>query len=228
MPARFTLPPLPFDDHALAPAISADTFAQHHAGHHQAYVDKLNELADAEGLDGAGLLQIIRETADADPEDVSEQVSSSDIFVHAAQHFNHAFYWRSLAPMGGVPQGELADAIVRDFGSLDALLSAMVEEGADHFASGWLWLVADDGELALMACHDAQTPVIEEGLKPLLVIDLWEHAYYLDHQRARKAYLEAVTANHLNWDFAAEAYAAGSVDELNLGIENLGATEPAD
>lgn len=232
MPARFTLPPLPFDSHALAPAISADTFAQHHAGHHQAYVDKLNQLADAEGFGTASLLQIIRETADADPEDVSEQVSSSDIFVHAAQHFNHAFYWRSLAPAGGTPQGELAAAIARDFGSLDGLLKAMVEEGADHFASGWLWLVAegtdDGGELTLMACHDAQTPVIEEGLRPLLVIDLWEHAYYLDHQRARKAYLEAVTARHLNWDFAAEAHAAASLDELDLGIGNAAETEPAD
>jgi Fe-Mn family superoxide dismutase len=228
MPARFTLPPLPFDSNALAPAISAETFAQHHAGHHQAYVDKLNQLADAEGMGTSSLLRIIRETADADPEDVSEQVSASDIFVHAAQHFNHAFYWASLSPAGGTPQGELAAAIDRDFGSLDGLLKAMVEEGVDHFASGWLWLVADEGELSLMACHDAQTPVIEEGLKPLLVIDLWEHAYYLDHQRARKAYLEAVTANHLNWDFAAEAYAAADVSELDLGIENEAETEDAD
>jgi Fe-Mn family superoxide dismutase len=228
MPARFTLPALPFDPGALAPAISADTFAQHHAGHHQSYVDKLNELADAQGIGAASLLQIIRETADADPEEVSEQVSTSDIFVHAAQHFNHAFYWRSLSPAGGAPQGELAAAIARDFGSLDRLLKTMVEEGANHFASGWLWLVAEEGELTLMACHDAQTPVIEEGLRPLLVIDLWEHAYYLDHQRARKAYLEAVTASHLNWDFAAEAYAAASVEELDLGIENAAETEPAD
>jgi superoxide dismutase, Fe-Mn family len=224
MPARFTLPPLPFEANALAPAISAETFAQHHAGHHQAYVDKLNQLADTQGLEGASLLDIIRETADADPDEVSEQVSASDIFVHAAQHFNHAFHWRSLSPSSGAPQGELAAAIDRDFGSLDALLKAMVAEGTDHFASGWLWLVSDTGagggELSLMACHDAQTPVIDEGLKPLLVIDLWEHAYYLDHQRARKAYLEAVTARHLNWDFAAEAYAAADVEELDLGIAN--------
>lgn len=227
MPAHFTLPALPFDPKALAPAISADTFAQHHAGHHQSYVDKLNQLADAEGMGAASLLEIIRESADADPEGVSEQVSTSDIFVHAAQHFNHAFYWRSLSPAGGTPQGELAAAITRDFGSLDALLKNMVEEGTSHFASGWLWLVAEEGELTLMACHDAQTPVIEEGLRPLLVIDLWEHAYYLDHQRARKAYLEAVTAAHLNWDFAAEAYAADSVEDLDLGIGNAAETEAA-
>jgi Fe-Mn family superoxide dismutase len=227
MPAHFSLPPLPFDANALAPAISAATFAQHHAGHHKAYVDKLNQLADAEGMADCALLDIIRETADADPDEVSEQVSSSDIFVHAAQHFNHAFYWRSLAPAGGAPQGALAEAIARDFGSLDALLEAMVQEGTDHFASGWLWLVSDDGELALMACHDAQTPVIDEDLKPLLVIDLWEHAYYLDHERARKTYLEAITANHLNWGFAAAAYAAASIEELDLGIENAALAAPA-
>jgi Fe-Mn family superoxide dismutase len=220
MPARFTLPPLPFPPEAFLPAISAATFAEHHGGHHKAYVDKLNTLAGEEGLDDMALLDIIRETADADPEEVSEQVSSGDIFVHAAQHFNHCFFWKSLSPAGGAPQGELLAAIDRDFGSVEALLQAMVEAGAGHFASGWLWLVADGGELVLLGGHDAQTPVIEEGLKPLLVIDLWEHAYYLDHKHQRKAYLEAVTANHLNWDFAAEAYAAGGVDELDLGIAN--------
>jgi superoxide dismutase, Fe-Mn family len=220
MPAQFTLPPLPFDPSALAPAISAATFAQHHAGHHKAYIDALNRLADENEMETSSLIDIIRETADADPEDVSEQVSTSDIFVHAAQHFNHAFYWRSLSPAGGAPQGELLAAIERDFGSLESLLADMVDEGVGHFASGWLWLVADGEELVLMGCHDAQTPVIEEGLRPLLVIDLWEHAYYLDHQRARKAYLEAVTRSHLNWDFAAQAYAAASVDDLELGIGN--------
>jgi Fe-Mn family superoxide dismutase len=220
MPARFTLPPLPYAPDALAPALSAATFAEHHGGHHKAYVDKLNQLAGEEGMADASLIAIIRETADADPEEISEQVSAGDIFVHAAQHFNHCFYWKSLAPEGGAPQGELLAAIERDFGSVDALLGAMVEAGMDHFASGWLWLVADGDELVLMGCHDAQTRVIEEGLKPLLVIDLWEHAYYIDHRRQRKAYLEAVTKRHLNWEFAADAYAAAGPEELDLGIAN--------
>lgn len=221
MPAKFTLPPLPFDKDALAPAISAATFEQHHAGHHQAYVDKLNILAGEHEVADATLLDIIRETADADVDEISEQVSAGDIFVHAAQHFNHAFYWKSLSPDGGKPEGELLAAIDRDFGSVEKLLKEMVDGGVDHFASGWLWLLADeDGELGLLGAHDAQTPVIDEDLRPLLVIDLWEHAYYLDHKRARKAYLEAVTAKHLNWKFASEAYAAKSVDELELGIGN--------
>ena len=220
MPAKFTLPPLPFDPSSLAPAISADTFAQHHAGHHKAYVDKLNVLAEEEDFLDATLLEIIRERADADPDEVSELVTASDIFVHAAQHFNHAFYWKSLSPTGGAPDGELLAAIERDFGSVEALKKAMVDKGVDHFASGWVWLVSDDGKLELLGGHDAQTPVIDEDLKPVLVLDVWEHAYYLDHQRARKAYLDAVTAKHLNWAFAAEAYAAESVEDLGLGIGN--------
>ena len=220
MTANFTLPPLPFDPAALAPAISADTFAQHHAGHHKAYVDKLNELAGEEDMDDDSLLDIIREMADAAPDEVSELVSASDLFVHAAQHFNHAFYWKSLSPDGGAPKGDLLKAIEADFGSVDALLEAMVDTGTGHFASGWLWLVHDGSNLRLMDTHDAQTPVIDEDLKPLLVIDLWEHAYYLDHKQARKDYLKAVTARHLNWDFAAEAMAADSVEDLDLGIDN--------
>ena len=220
MPAKFSLPPLPFDPEALAPAISADTFAQHHAGHHQAYVDKLNLLAEEEDFLEASLLEIIRERADADPEDVSELVTASDIFVHAAQHFNHCFYWKSLSPNGGEPDGALLDAINDSFGSVGALKAEIVKQGLDHFASGWIWLVADGDELSLLSAHDAQTPVIEEHLKPILVVDLWEHAYYLDHQRARKAYLEAVVGNHLNWEFAAQAFAADSVEELDLGISN--------
>lgn len=220
MSAHFTLPPLPFDPEALSPAISAQTFAQHHGGHHQAYVDSLNRLAAAEHMEKAGLIDIIRKKADAAPGEVSKQVSAGDLFVHAAQHFNHAFYWQSLSPDGGTPEGELLKAIDQAFGSLEALKSAMVQAGTGHFASGWLWLVESEGSLRLMGTHDAQTPVIDPKLKPLLVIDLWEHAYYLDHQRARKAYLDAVIATHLNWGFAARALAADSVEALGLGIAN--------
>ncbi len=223
MPAQFSLPDLSFDTGALAPAISKDTFEMHHGGHHKAYVDKLNELADAKGFTRADLLAIIRDTADADPDEVSEQVSAGQIFVHAAQHFNHSFYWKSLAADGGAPAGDLLKAIERDFGSVDALKAALVKEGLDHFASGWVWLVVEDGSLKVISTHDAQTPVIDEDLKPLLTIDLWEHAYYIDHKRARKAYLDAVVAKHLNWAFAAEAYAAKDVSKLNIGTGNKAA-----
>lgn len=236
MPATFSLPPLPHASDAFGAAISARTFDMHHGGHHKGYVDKLNRLAAEAGMADADLVTIIRETADADPEDVSAQVGADDLFVNAAQHFNHCFFWRSLTPAAVAPSGRLAAAIERDFGALDALKAEMVAMGAGHFASGWLWLVAagggeddgDDGdgapgpdaELILMTGHDAQTPVIAPGLRPLLVIDLWEHAYYLDHQRDRKAFLTAVVDRHLDWDFAGRALVADSLDALDLGIAN--------
>lgn len=220
MAAKFSLPPLPYAPDALSPAVSPDTFAQHHAGHHKAYVDRLNELAPAAGLENASLVEIIRKRADAKPLEVSHYVSGSELFVHAAQHFNHSFYWKSLAPNGGEPTGELKKAIDAAFGSTDNLKAEISKQGVGHFASGWVWLVEDGGKLRVVSTHDAQTPVIDDNLKPLLTVDVWEHAYYLDHQRARKAYLDAVVAKHLNWAFAAEALAAKSVDELDLGIKN--------
>lgn len=220
MAANFSLPPLPFDTNALAPAISADTFAQHHAGHHKAYVDKLNELADKNGFSDKSVVEIIRARADARPEEVSKYVSGGEIFVHAAQHFNHAFYWQSLAADGGAPTGELKAAIDKAFGSVEQLKEKIAAEGAGHFASGWVWLVEQNGALKVISTHDAQTPVIDPSIKPLLTVDVWEHAYYLDHQRARAAYLKAVVDKHLNWAFAAKALAASSVDELGLGIQN--------
>lgn len=220
MPAKFSLPPLPFEPTALHPAISADTFAQHHAGHHLAYVDRLNELAEKEGLADKSLVEIIRARADAKPHEVSHFISGAELFVHAAQHFNHSFYWQSLSPAGGEPGGDLKAAIDRDFGSVADLKAKIVAMGVGHFASGWVWLVSEGGKLKLLSAHDAQTPVIDPNLKPVLTVDVWEHAYYLDHKRARKAYLDAVVDKHLNWTFAARAYAANSLDELGLGISN--------
>ncbi len=220
MAAKFSLPPLPFAPNALDPAISADTFAQHHDGHHKAYVDKTNELADKAGLGDKSLIEIIRARADAKPEEVSKFVSGSELFVNAAQHFNHAFYWQSLAPNGGEPSGDLKAAIDKAFGSVDKLKEEIAAKGAGHFASGWVWLVEQNGALKVISTHDAQTPVIDPGLKPLLTVDVWEHAYYLDHQRARAAYLKAVADKHLNWAFAAKALAAKSLDDLGLGIGN--------
>lgn len=226
MTARFTLPKLSFAHSALEPAISAATFKEHHGGHHKGYVDKLNKLAAEEGHEASSLVEIVRDTADAAADEVSGLVASDELFVNAAQHFNHCFFWASLSPDGGEPEDDLLEAIERDFGSVDALKEEMVEAGAGHFASGWVWLVWDGEALSVMDTHDSQTPVIDKGLKPLLVIDLWEHAYYLDYQKERKAYLEAITARHLNWAFAAEALAADSVDELGIGIGN-GAIESA-
>ena len=220
MAAKFSLPALPYGPDTLSPAISPATFEQHHNGHHKAYVDKLNELAGPAGLENASLVEIIRKRADAKPLEVSKYVSGGELFLQAAQHFNHSFYWKSLSPNGGEPSGELAKAIDAAFGSTDNLKAELSKQGAGHFASGWVWLVSIGGKLSVVSTHDAQTPVIDNNLKPILTIDVWEHAYYLDHKRARKAYLDAVVAKHLNWKFAADAYAAKNVDELDLGIGN--------
>lgn len=218
--AKFSLPPLPYAPNTFAEAISANTFAQHHDGHHKGYVDKVNDLADKAGMGDKSLVDIIRARADAKPEEVSKYVVGSELFLNAAQHFNHAFYWQSLAPNGGEPTGALKAAIDKAFGSLGNLKAELESKGAGHFGSGWVWLVSQGGALKVIATHDAQTPVIDASMQPLLTVDVWEHAYYLDHQRARAAYLKAVVEKHLNWDFAAKAFAANGVDNLGLGIGN--------
>jgi Fe-Mn family superoxide dismutase len=175
----FELMPLPYDQDALAPAISAETLGFHHDKHHKAYIDKTN--AAIEGTDNAGksLEEVI----------AAARGSSQGLFNNAAQSWNHGFYWHSLSPSGASPSGDLASKIDAAFGSRDALTSKLAERGAGHFASGWVWLADRGGQLT---------------------IDVWEHAYYLDYQNARPAYLKAVLDGHLNWDFAAENLARGT------------------
>lgn len=189
-----TLPPLPYADDALAPAISATTLQTHHGKHHKAYVDKTNAAIDGTDLAGASLEQII---AAADAKGDKGQ------FNNAAQSWNHAFYWNSMSPDAATPTGELAAAIDAAFGSLDKLKAELAAQGTAHFASGWVWLVSRGGKLAVEQTHDAATFATGDA-KPLLVIDLWEHAYYLDHKNLRPDYLKVVIEKHLNWTFAAE------------------------
>ena len=207
----FVLPKLPYAYDALAPAISADTLKQHHDGHHKKYVDDTNALAAEAGMGGQSLAAIIRATAG--------KPSMKKLFNAAAQAWNHAFYWRSLSPKATAPEGELKAMIERSFGSLDELLESLRTEAAAHFASGWAWLVEKDGALEIVTTHDAATPLTEAGTKPLLTIDVWEHAYYLDHKRDRAAYLKGVTAERLDWGFAATALAAKDAGDLDLGLE---------
>lgn len=189
-----TLPPLPYADDALAPAISATTLQTHHGKHHKAYVDKTNAAIEGTDLAGASLEQIIA---------AAEAKGDKGLFNNAAQSWNHAFYWNSMTPDAAAPTGELAAAIDAAFGSLDKLKEELAAQGAAHFASGWVWLVSRGGKLAVEQTHDAATFATGDA-KPLLVIDLWEHAYYLDHKNLRPDYLKAVIEKHLNWTFAAE------------------------
>ena len=193
--------PLPYADDALAPAISAETLQTHHGKHHQTYIDKTNAAAEALGVADASLEEIVA---------AAKKAGDKPAFNNAAQAWNHGFYWHSLAPDGGKPSGELAKAIDRDFGSLAKLGEELQARGEKHFASGWVWLAATGGKLSVEETHDGETLALGDK-QPLLTIDLWEHAYYLDHKNERPKYLKAVIADHLNWDFAANNLAGGKV-----------------
>jgi len=191
----FSLPALPYADTALEPAVSAETLSFHHGKHHQAYIDKTNGAVDGD----QSLEDVI----------VGARGSNQGLFNNAAQSWNHAFYWNSMAAEGGSPSDALAAMIDAAFGSMDELKSQLAARGLGHFASGWVWLAEKDGKLSIEETHDGDT-LADSGFNPLLTIDVWEHAYYLDHQNKRPAYLDAVINGKLNWAFASENLARGS------------------
>ena len=192
------LPSLPYAYDALAPVISEATLKTHHGKHHRGYVEKLNALVRGTVLADCALEEVVRRSAvrsAADP-------TMAAVFNNAAQAWNHAFYWSSLRPGGGRgPQGALADRILVDFKSHADFAAAFKAAAAGHFGSGWAWLVLSQGILKIVATPNADTPIIR-GQAPLLVIDVWEHAYYLDYQERRAAYVAGVVDKLLNWDFA--------------------------
>lgn len=190
---------LPYAPDALAPAISAATLDVHHGKHHRAYVDKTNAAIAGTRLADAPLEEIVRTARESDRK----------LFNNAAQAWNHGFYWASLSPRRTAPSAELLACIDRDCGGPDRLTAELAQRGADHFASGWVWLAQVDGRLGVVETHDADTLAASDAL-PLLVIDLWEHAYYFDRKNARPDYLKATIEQLLNWDFAAENLARGS------------------
>jgi Fe-Mn family superoxide dismutase len=192
----FVLPDLPYAADALEPVISARTLGVHHGKHHKTYVDTLNTLlADADAKP-VSLEAVVRE-APADK-----------LFNNAAQAWNHGFFWVCMAAEPQAPADDLAAAIDRDFDDLKGLRTAFVAEGVAHFGSGWVWLVAEGGVLKVISTHDAKDPLPRDGVTPLLVCDLWEHAYYLDHQNDRKGFLEAWFDRLPNWALAASQLAA--------------------
>ena len=191
----FELPSLPYAKSALAPHISEETLEFHHGKHHKTYVDNLNNLVPGTEYEGKSLEEIIK-------------ASSGGIFNNAAQVWNHTFYWNSMSPDGGgAPTGDLAAAIDRSFGSYDAFREQFTADAVGNFGSGWTWLVADGDNVAIAKTDDADTP-IKHGQVPLLTIDVWEHAYYLDYQNARPAYVAAFLDHLVNWEFAAANFAA--------------------
>lgn len=197
----FTLPDLPYAKDALAPHISSDTLDYHHDKHHAAYVNKLNGFVEGTDLAAKSLEDVIRET--------EGKADKTGIFNNAAQVWNHTFYWQSMRPNGGgKPGGDLAKAIDRDFGSFDKFKDAFSEAGAGQFGSGWAWLVLKNGKLDVRKTPNAETPLTEAGATPLLTMDVWEHAYYLDYQNRRPDYISSFLDHLVNWEFAAENLAA--------------------
>ena len=197
----FTLPDLPYAKDALAPHISAETLDIHHGKHHAAYVTNLNKLLDGHELAGKSLEDVVKATAG--------KADKAGIFNNAAQVWNHTFYWNSMTPNGGgAPSGELAKLVTRDFGSLEAFKTAFAAAGATQFGSGWAWLVAKDGKLEIRKTANAETPLTEASVTPLLTMDVWEHAYYVDFRNRRPDYIATFLDKLVNWDFAAANLAA--------------------
>jgi Fe-Mn family superoxide dismutase len=195
----FILPDLPYGYEALAPLMSSETLHFHHDKHHAAYVKKTNTLAREAKLAGKTLEGVIRG---------AHERGEKSLFNNAAQAWNHAFFWRSMSPDKSAPGGELADAIGEAFGDLDTLGAAFVKAGVEQFGSGWVWLAADDKGLKVLSTHDAENPLTQQGLTPLIVCDLWEHAYYLDHQNEREAFLTGWFETLADWSFATQQLAA--------------------
>jgi Fe-Mn family superoxide dismutase len=192
----FTLPPLPYADGALAPVISANTIGFHYGKHHKTYVDNLNNLVKGSAYEGATLEKIIADSAG--------KADQAGIFNNSAQIWNHTFYWNSLKPNGGgKPSGKLAAMIDSDLGGFDNFKKELAATTVSQFGSGWGWLVVDGGKLKIVKTGNAEVP-FTKGQKPLLTIDVWEHAYYLDYQNKRADYVNALIDKLLNWDFAAE------------------------
>ncbi len=190
----FKLPPLPYPENALEPVISANTISYHYGKHHKKYVDDLNKLITGTEYESASLEKLITESA-GQPEKV-------ELFNNAAQTWNHTFYWSSMKKGGGgKPTGKLASMIDTAFGGFDNFKKEFAKITVSQFGTGWGWLVLDGGELKVVKSGDAEMP-LTKGQKPLLTIDVWEHAYYLDYQNKRPAYVDAVIDKLLNWEFA--------------------------
>jgi Fe-Mn family superoxide dismutase len=192
----YELPALPYDYSALEPHMSKQTLEFHHDKHHAKYVNNYNEMVKSAGMDDKSIEEVIKATYN--------DASKSGLFNNAAQAWNHTFYWNCMKPGGGgEPTGELAEKIKSDFGSFDKFKEEFTTAAKTQFGSGWAWLVLDNGTLKVTKTPNAVNP-IAMGQTPLLTVDVWEHAYYLDYQNKRPDFLSSYLDNLVNWDFVAE------------------------
>ena len=191
------LPPLPYGESDLAPHISPETISFHYGKHHKAYVDNTNKMIAGTDLAGASLEDIVR-AAWGKPD-------KKGLFNNAAQVWNHTFYWKSLSPKGGgAPTGKLLDRVQSDFGDFAKLKDELAKAAVTQFGSGWAWLVLEGGKLKVEQTPNAENPLTSPGRKPLLTVDVWEHAYYVDYRNRRPDYVNVVLDKLVNWEFAAQ------------------------
>jgi Fe-Mn family superoxide dismutase len=193
----FTLPKLPWNEAALDPVISARTIQLHHGKHHKAYIDKTNELVAGTAMADKQLEAVVR---------AADKAKDQKLFNNAAQAWNHTFFWNCLKPGGGKPTGDIAKRLESDLGGYDTFRKSFAKTAVECFGSGWAWLVDRSGKLEIVATSNAATPLTTSAT-PILTLDVWEHAYYLDYQNKRPEYVEAVIAKLLNWEFAAQQLA---------------------
>ena len=204
----FQLPELPYAKDALAPVMSAETLEYHHGKHHKAYVTKTNELIGSDPqLSGASLVDVVQQ---------AKSSGNNKLFNNSAQLWNHSFFWQCLAPSEGQkPSGRLARMIQDGFGGEEQLLQKLQEEAVNHFSNGWAWLVLDRDQLKITSLHDADTPIVHEGMQPLFTLDVWEHAYYIDYRNERPRFASTVLSNIVNWDFVAQNLDGKGFDRAN-------------
>ncbi|NEX92830.1 superoxide dismutase [Caulobacter sp. 17J65-9] len=201
----FVLPDLPYPHEALAPTMSADTLRTHHGKHHAKYVEVMNQLLEQKGWNQTTLEEVVVKAHDE---------GETKLFNNAAQSWNHGFFWDSMTPNPVAPSGALAEAIERDCGGMAGLRERFVTEGVNHFASGWVWLAVHAGRLEVLSTHDADSILLRPGKTPLLLCDVWEHAYYLDYKQDRKTFLEGWFDKLANWKLAEAQLGAAARDQF--------------
>jgi Fe-Mn family superoxide dismutase len=214
----FQLPELPYSKDALAPHMSAETLEFHHGKHHRAYVAKTNGfIEEKRDLQGASLVEVIR---------AAKQSGDGKLFNNSAQLWNHSFFWQCLSPEKQQPSGRLADLINDGFGGTEQMLQKLGDEAVNHFSNGWAWLVLDSDQLKITSLHDADTPLVHDGMVPLFTIDVWEHAYYIDYRNERPKFVTSVLSNIVNWDFVAQNLDGKGADRANQEGATVRETEP--
>jgi len=203
----FQLPDLPFPKDALAPHMSAETLEFHHGKHHATYVKKTNEMIEGKGdLSGASLVDVVRKAGTS---------GDKKLFNNSAQLWNHSFFWQCLSPEKQQPSGKLAQLIDEGFGGIDPMLQKLGDEAVSHFSNGWAWLVLDRDQLKITSLHDADTPLVHDGMVPLFTLDVWEHAYYIDYRNERPKFVTSALSNIVNWDFVAQNLDGKGADRAN-------------